>query len=40
MKANWTALVLALAQDWSELEVTFTPDVWGKKTLKFIVEKE
>lgn len=29
-----------VAQDWSELEVTFNPSVWGKKTLKFIVEKE
>lgn len=29
-----------VAQDWSELEVTFTPSVWDKKGIKFIVEKE
>ncbi len=28
-----------VAQDWSELEVTFKPNVWNDKGLKFVAEK-
>lgn len=28
-----------VAQDWSELEVTFKPNVWSGKGLKFVAEK-